>query len=98
MTKLTVRDVEYVAELAHLTLDDAAKERLADELGEILAYMDKMNELDTSRVEPMMHALEMTNVFRPDVIEPSLPRETALMNAPKSDGEYFLVPKILDAE
>lgn len=98
MPKLTVKDVEYVAELAHLTLDGATKERLAQELGSILEYMDKLNELDTSQVEPMMHALEMTNVFRCDEVQPSLSRDVALQNAPKTDGEYFLVPKILDTE
>ncbi len=98
MPKLTVKDVEYVAELAHLTLDTATKERLAAELGDILEYMDKLNELDTSGVEPMMHALTMTNVFREDMVNPSIPREKALLNAPKTDGEYFLVPRILDME
>lgn len=98
MPKLTVKDVEYVAALAHLTLDEVTKERLAQELGSILEYMDKLNELDTSQVEPMMHALEMTNVFRGDEVQPSLPRDIALKNAPKTDGEYFLVPKILDTE
>jgi aspartyl-tRNA(Asn)/glutamyl-tRNA(Gln) amidotransferase subunit C len=98
MTKIEKRDVEYVADLAKLTLDEAAKERLVGELGEILAYMDKLNELDTSNVEPTMYALEMTNVFRDDDVRPSLDREIAFMNAPKSDGEYFLVPRILDVE
>lgn len=98
MAKITIEEVEYVAGLAQLTLDDAAKERLAKEMGDILTYMDTLNELDTSDVEPMMHVLDMTNVYREDVVGPSLDRETALSNAPKTDGEYFLVPRILDAE
>lgn len=98
MTKITIEEVEYVAGLAQLTLDDAAKERLAKEMGDILTYMDTLNELDTSDVEPMMHVLDMTNVYREDVVGQSLDRETALSNAPKTDGEYFLVPRILDAE
>lgn len=96
MSKITKQDVEYVAGLAQLRLDDAAKERLVREMGDILAYMDQLNELDTSNVEPMMHAMEMTNVFRQDVVVPSLPREEALMNAPVHDGEYFIVPRILE--
>ena len=96
MGKITKADVEYVAGLAQLSLDDAAKERLVTELGSILAYMDKLNELDTSDVEPMMHVLEMTNVFRDDVVGESLPRQRALGNAPKSDEDYFLVPRILE--
>jgi aspartyl-tRNA(Asn)/glutamyl-tRNA(Gln) amidotransferase subunit C len=98
MANITKADVEYVAGLAQLTLDDATKARLVAEMGEILGYMDKLNELDTTGVEPMMHVLEMSNVFRDDVVTPSLPREIALMNAPKTDGEYFLVPRILDTE
>ena len=95
MSEITKTDVEYVAGLAQLELDDAAKARLAKELGDILTYIEKLNELDTEGVEPMMHAMPLTNVLREDKAEPSLPREEALKNAPNTDGEYFLVPKIL---
>ncbi|HPO12258.1 MAG TPA: Asp-tRNA(Asn)/Glu-tRNA(Gln) amidotransferase subunit GatC [Candidatus Hydrogenedentes bacterium] len=98
MSKITREQVEYVAGLAQLELDDAAKARLQQEMGEILSYMDKLNELDTSNVEPMMHAMEMTNVFREDCAGESLAREAALRDAPQQDGEYFIVPKILDTE
>lgn len=96
MSKITRDDVAYVAGLARLRLDDAATDRLVREMGDILSYMDKLNELDTEGVEPMMHALEMTNVFREDVVGASLSREEALKNAPQHDGEYFLVPQIID--
>jgi len=96
VAKITQKDVEYVAGLAHLALDDATKERLVGEMGEILGYMDKLNELNTDAIEPMMHAQEMTNVYRDDEVKPSLEREEALRNAPHTDGEYFLVPKILE--
>ena len=98
MSKITLQDVEYVAGLAQLELDDTAKERLLQEMGEILAYMDKLNALDTSDVEPMMHAMALTNVYREDVVGESLSREAALRNAPLHDGEYFLVPQILETE
>lgn len=98
MSEITRKDVEYVAGLAQLSLDDDAKDRLAGELSAILGYMDKLGELDTSDVEPMMHVLEVSNVYREDVLSGSLDREEALRNAPKTDGEYFLVPRILDAE
>lgn len=98
MSKITTRDVEYVAALAHLDLDDATKARLVQEMGDILGYMDKLNELDTAGVEPMMHALEITNVYREDAAGDSMPREAALENAPSEDGEYFLVPRILEGE
>lgn len=98
MADITIQDVEYVAELAQLSLDDETKQRLAKEMQDVLSYMDKLNELDTSDVEPMLHVLDVSNVYRDDVVGPSLPRDTALMNAPKSDGAYFLVPRILDAD
>lgn len=98
MSKITKETVEYVAGLAQLSLEEAAQERLVKEMGEILAYMDKLNALDTDDMEPTMHALAMTNVFREDEVAASLDRETALKNAPKSDGEYFLVPRILGGE
>lgn len=98
MSKISKQDVSYVAALAQLRLDDAAQERLVREMGDILAYMDTLNSLDTEGVEPMMHALEMTNVLREDAIGASLPREEALMNAPVDNGEYFIVPRILEGD
>jgi aspartyl-tRNA(Asn)/glutamyl-tRNA(Gln) amidotransferase subunit C len=98
MGKVTRENVEYIAALAQLSLDDETKDRLVREMDEILSYMDKLDELDTSAIEPTMHALAMTNVTREDEMGSSLDRETALMNAPRTDGEYFLVPQILDTE
>jgi aspartyl-tRNA(Asn)/glutamyl-tRNA(Gln) amidotransferase subunit C len=98
MGKITREDVAYVASLAQLSLTPDVQDRLLKEMGDILQYMDKLNELDTTGIEPTLHAMAMTNVFRDDVVGKSLDREHALMNAPKSDGEYFLVPKILDIE
>lgn len=96
MSKITKEDVAYVASLAQLELDASAQERLVHEMGEILNYMDKLNALNTDGVEPMMHALELSNVFREDIVGKSLSRETALKNAPQHDDEYFIVPKILE--
>ncbi len=98
MAKITKKDVEYIAGLAHLTPDDATKESFVHELGKVLNYMDKLDELDISGIEPTMHALEMTNVYREDVTGESMTHEAALKNAPQSDEDYFLVPRILDTE
>jgi len=98
VAQLTPKDVEYVAALAQLSLDDAAKSRMLGDLGNILGYVEKLNELDTSGVEPMLHVLDLANVYREDTVGPSLDRAQALKNAPNTDGAYFLVPKILDAE
>jgi len=75
--KITKRDVEYVAALAQLSPDEETKDRLVREMGDILAYMDKLNELDTSGIEPTMHAVPITNVFRDDVAVPGLERDDA---------------------
>jgi aspartyl-tRNA(Asn)/glutamyl-tRNA(Gln) amidotransferase subunit C len=93
---LTPDVVRRVARLSRLKLNDAEVSRLASELSQVLHYVDQLNELDVTNVEPMAHAIELTNVFRADEPRPSLPREAALANAPKSDGKYFLVPPILE--
>lgn len=98
MANITRKDVEYVAGLAQLNPDDETVERLVGELGEILGYMDKLNELDTEGIEPTMHVLELTDVYRDDEVRPGLDRDTALMNAPRTNGEHFLVPQILEQD
>ncbi|GIX04051.1 MAG: aspartyl/glutamyl-tRNA(Asn/Gln) amidotransferase subunit C [Planctomycetaceae bacterium] len=85
-----------VARLARLALTEDEIRDFSQQLGRVLEYMDRLQELDTSQVEPLVHAIEITNVLREDVVCPSLPREAALANAPKTDGQYFLVPAILD--
>jgi aspartyl-tRNA(Asn)/glutamyl-tRNA(Gln) amidotransferase subunit C len=96
--KLTLDDVQKVARLARLALDDATLHRLTGELEAILGYVEKISQADVSGVEPMAHALPLHNVFREDVVTPSLPLEKVLQNAPESDGPFFKVPKILGAE
>ena len=98
MAKITKEDVEYVAGLAQLRLDDETKLRLVKEMGDILSYMDKLDELNTDEIEPMMHVLHMTNVFREDIVGKSLDREAVFKNAPDAHDGYFLVPRILDTE
>jgi aspartyl-tRNA(Asn)/glutamyl-tRNA(Gln) amidotransferase subunit C len=88
--------VVKVAGLARLQLTDAEIETFSHQLGSILDYVAMLGELDTSAVEPMVHAIELTNVLREDALVPSLPRELGLKNAPKQDGRYFLVPAILE--
>jgi aspartyl-tRNA(Asn)/glutamyl-tRNA(Gln) amidotransferase subunit C len=95
-TELTRDEIQRVAVLARLKLSDAELDSLTSELAQILGHMDQLNELDTEDVEPMVHAIELKNVFRADEIRESLPRDEALANAPKSDGRYFQVPQILE--
>ena len=94
---LTTDQVRKVAKLARLQLSEADVDRFTQQLGQVLGYVEMLNELNTDGVEPLAHPLEIENVLREDVPTPSLTREAALSNAPKSDGRCFLVPQILDA-
>lgn len=89
-------EVRKVALLARLDLTDAEIHEFTGQLGAILEYVHKMDELDTTSVEPLAHCLPMHNSFRNDEIRISLPNDAALANAPERDGEFFKVPKILD--
>jgi len=93
---LTAADVAKVAELSRLKLTEAELSQMTVQLGRVLEYVAVLNELDTGNVEPMAHAVDLTNVLRDDFSGESLSREEALANAPKTDGECFLVPQILD--
>src|SRR5205823_11311790 len=86
------KDVEHVARLARLALTDAEIEKMREQLNGILAYIEKLNELDTSNVEPTSHAVPMVNVMRDDVPAPCLPPDEALRNAPDRSGQFFKVP------
>jgi len=91
----TREEVERVAMLARLLLSEEELDRMTSHLGKILEYVEQLSQLDTENVEPMAHALDLTNVFRPDQPQPSLSREGGLANAPQTDGEFFLVPAVL---
>jgi aspartyl-tRNA(Asn)/glutamyl-tRNA(Gln) amidotransferase subunit C len=94
--KIDAEQVRKVAKLSRLELTEAEVEEFAGQISAILEYMEKMNELDTSNVEPLAHCLPVSNVFREDVVRKSLGTEKALANAPDRDGDFFKVPKILD--
>ena len=93
---LTSQDVRKVAHLSRLKVSDADVESLLKDLTAVLDYVDVLNEVSTDGVEPMVHAVELHDVLRDDVVVESLPRSQALQNAPRSDGQHFLVPTIID--
>lgn len=95
MEKITLQEVRHVAELARLSLSAEEEEAMTQHLNIILQYMDKLNEVDTSNVPPTTHAIEQDNVFRPDEVHRSLDRDSALSNAPQSDGANFVVPRVI---
>lgn len=96
MAKITKKEVEHVARLARLELSEEEKEVFTKQLNSILTYMEKLNELDTSNVEPTSHILPIQNVFKEDEVRGSLPREKALSNAPDRTEEFYRVPKIIE--
>jgi aspartyl-tRNA(Asn)/glutamyl-tRNA(Gln) amidotransferase subunit C len=93
--KITRAEVEYVARLARLELNEPQAEAMTGQLDRILSYIDKLNELDTASVPPTTHAIAMVNAFRADELRESLPREAALANGPQHNREAFVVPKII---
>jgi aspartyl-tRNA(Asn)/glutamyl-tRNA(Gln) amidotransferase subunit C len=93
--KITRDEVAHVAQLARLKLGEDQTERLTGQLNDILESMEKLNQLDTSGVPSTNHALELTGAMRDDVVKPSLERERALANAPDSNGEAFVVPRVI---
>jgi aspartyl-tRNA(Asn)/glutamyl-tRNA(Gln) amidotransferase subunit C len=94
--KIDEAQVRKVAKLARLELANSEIEEFTVQLSAILDYVEKMNELDTTDVEPLAHCLPISNVFRNDSIKASLGTEKTLANAPQRDGEFFKVPKILE--
>ena len=89
------QDIEKVALLARLQLNENELQMMTEQLAQIVAYVDLLAEVDTDGVEPMAHAVEVANVFEDDVVRPSLPRDAALANAPHHDERGYLVPAVL---
>lgn len=92
---VTIKDVDHIAALARLEFSDEEKEKFTHQLNDILHYIEKLNELDTSKVEPLSHVIELSNVFRDDVVKPSISPEEALKNAPAKVDTLFKVPKVI---
>ena len=97
--KITEKDVRYVAALAHLELTDAEAAQYTADLDSILGYVEKLNEIDTSKVEPMAQVLydaQEDVAMRRDADRPGLGQQKALSNAPESGSGHFKVPKVIE--
>jgi aspartyl-tRNA(Asn)/glutamyl-tRNA(Gln) amidotransferase subunit C len=90
------KDVEHVARLTRLALTDAELERMREQLNSILAHLDTLRAVPTEGVEPTSHAVDVVNVMREDEVEPCLPQDAVLANAPDRSGEFFRVPRIIE--
>ncbi len=95
---LEIDQVRKVAHLARLHLTSEEEKQFTDQLGSILEYFTQLSELDTENVEPTTRAIDLSNITRPDLLQPYPDRAGILNNAPAPDGDYFQVPKILNEE
>jgi aspartyl-tRNA(Asn)/glutamyl-tRNA(Gln) amidotransferase subunit C len=96
--EITLEQVTEVARLARLEIPTDRLAKLTGQLESILEYVAKIGQVEMTDVEPMAHALPLHNVLREDVVEPSLPLEKVLQNAPDTDGPFFKVPKVIGGD
>ena len=89
-------DIEYVAKLARIALSEEEKAKFSEQLGSVLGYIEKLEELDTEGVEPTAHPHPMENVWQEDVVSSELSVEAALQNAPKQRQNMIVVPKVVE--
>ena len=94
--KITKTEVEHVARLARLALTSAEVETFTGQMDSILAYVEKLNELNTDGITPTSHAVPMENAFREDEVRPSIGIDNALLNAPDRVEGFFRVPKVIE--
>jgi aspartyl-tRNA(Asn)/glutamyl-tRNA(Gln) amidotransferase subunit C len=92
---ITKDEILKIAALARLELTSRELEKLASELAQIVAYIDQIKQVDTTGIVPRSQFIKAENVFRDDIVKPSLPKEAALGNAPDRDEDYFRVPKVI---
>ena len=98
MANINKEGVRHVANLARLEFNEEETQDFTYQLGRILDYIGKLNELDTEDVEPTSHIHPLHNISKPDVVKTSLPRDAVLANAPEAEEGYFGVPRVIDTE
>jgi len=94
--KITEQTVDRIAELSKLEFNAAEKQVLVGDMNKILTFMEKLNEMDTEGVEPLIYMTDEVNALRKDEVKHDVSHEEALKNAPKKDSDYFRVPKVLE--
>lgn len=88
--------IDHLAHLARLEFENEAKDEIKKDLTRILSFVDKLNELDTTGIEPLIYMSDEVNVLRDDEVKQEITREEALLNAPKKDSDYFKAPKMVE--
>ncbi len=93
--KINLETIDKIAHLARLEVKEEDKQGLIDDMNDILTFMDKLNEVDTDGIEPLVYMTDEVNVLRDDIVIQELSREEALKNAPSQDGKFFRVSKVI---
>jgi len=96
--KIDNETVDKIAHLARLEFDDKSKQQMINDMNNMLAFVEKLNELDTSNVEPLIYMSDEVNVLREDEVISEITQQEALKNAPKKDSDYFKVPKVIEKQ
>jgi aspartyl-tRNA(Asn)/glutamyl-tRNA(Gln) amidotransferase subunit C len=94
--KIDISTVDQIAHLARLEFDESSKAGIINDMNRMLAFVDKLNELDTSHVEPLIYMTRENNVLRPDTPETTISQKEALKNAASKDSDYFKAPKVIE--
>jgi aspartyl-tRNA(Asn)/glutamyl-tRNA(Gln) amidotransferase subunit C len=94
--KIDNETVDKIAHLARLEFENEAKDQIIKDMNNMLAFVDKLNEVDTSQIEPLIYMSDEINVLRADVVKQEITQAEALKNAPKHDSDYFKVPKVIE--
>ena len=95
--KIDSKTVDKLAELSRLEFDDASRDEIVKDLNRVVAFIEKLNELDTTSVEPLIYLTDVSNnVMRDDVVKQEITQQEALKNAPKRDSDYIKAPKVID--
>ena len=94
--KMDIKTVDEIAHLARLEFTEESKPEILNDMNRMLSFIDKLNELDTNNVEPLIYLTEEKNILRPDIPETSITQKEALKNAAKKDSDYFKAPKVIE--
>lgn len=94
--KIDIKVVDELSHLARLSYENEAKEEIVTELNKIIAFVEKLEEINTDGIEPLIYMVDETNITREDVMKQDVSQDEGLKNAPKKDSDYFRVPKVIE--
>lgn len=94
--KIDIKTVDEIAHLARLEFDESSKAEILNDMNRMLSFIDKLSELDTNAIEPLIYMTQENTILRKDVPEETLTQKEALKNAPKKDSDYFKAPKVIE--